>query len=75
MQRYAARTEKQARQSLRFLSSPLSRSYIFTYHYGRELLGRYIAAGDRIARFQTLLEQLVTPSRVEQWINGAPGSA
>ena len=52
--------------------------HYYNYHYGRDLLSRYVAigdraagdraAGDRIARFQTLLEQPLTPSRVEQRI-------
>lgn len=67
--RYGARTEKQARQFLRFISHPLSRSYVFNYHFGRDLLNRYISAGDRIARFRQLLEQPLTPSRIEAWIN------
>ncbi len=69
LQHYGADTEKQARQSYRFISNPLFRSYVFNYHYGRELLDRYISAGDRIARFRTLLEQPLTPSRIERWIN------
>jgi len=73
IQRYGARTEKQARQSYRFIANPLFRSYVFNYHYGRNLLSRYVAlgvraAGDRTAHFQTLLEQPVTPSRIEQRI-------
>jgi hypothetical protein len=68
---YGAEIEKEARQSYRFISNPLFRSYIFNYHYGRDLLSRYIEAGDRIARFRTLLEQPLTPSRVEQWIGDA----
>jgi hypothetical protein len=68
VQRYGANTEKRARQLYRFISSPLSRSYIFTYHYGYKLLSRYVAAGDRVAHFRTLLEQPLTPSRVERWI-------
>jgi len=78
IQRYGACTERRARQSYRFISNPLYRSYVFNYHYGRDLLNRYIATGDRaagdratrdrIAHFQTLLEQPLTPSRVEQRI-------
>jgi len=64
IQHWGARTEKQARQSYRFISNPLFRSYVFNYHYGRELLDRYISAGDRLARFRTLLEQPLTPSRL-----------
>jgi hypothetical protein len=73
LQRYGARTEKQARQSYRFIANPLFRSYVFNYHYGYSLLSRYIAiggraTGDRVARFQTLLEQPLTPSLIEQRI-------
>ncbi len=71
IQRYGARTEKQARQSYRFISNPLFRSYVFNYHYGRDLLNRYIEASDRIARFRMLLEQPLTPSRIEQRIGDA----
>jgi hypothetical protein len=52
--------------------------YQYNYHYGRDLLSRHVAigdraagdrtAGDRIAHFQTLLEQPLAPSRVEQRI-------
>jgi len=65
IQRYGARTEKQARQSYRFISNPLFRSYVFNYHYGRDLLARYISAGERVERFRTLLEQPLIPSRLE----------
>jgi len=68
IQRYGAHTEKQAHQFYRFISNPLFRSYVFNYHHGRELLNRYTAGGDRIARFRTLLEQPITPSRVEERI-------
>jgi len=73
IQRYGARTEKQARQSYRFITNPLFRSYVFNYHYGYGLLSRYVAigdraTGDRIVHFQTLLEQPLTPSLVERRI-------
>lgn len=60
--RYGLRSEREARQSLRFISTPLWRSYTFTYYVGRELLGRWIAAGDRHERFRTLLTSQITPS-------------
>lgn len=65
LERYGARTEKQARQSYRFISNPLFRSYVFNYHYGYSLLRRYVEVGDRVERFRVLLEQPLTPSRVE----------
>lgn len=69
--RYGAETDKEARQTYRFISDPLFGPYIFNYHYGRELLARYIQTGDPVVRFRTLLEQPLTPSRVEQWISDA----
>lgn len=68
IQRYSACTEQRARQSYRFISNPLFRSYVFNYHYGRELLSKYVEAGDPVVRFQTVLEQPLTPSRIEQWL-------
>lgn len=68
LQRYGAQTEMRARQTYRFISHPLYRSYTFNYYYGRELLGQYVEAGDPVVRFQTLLEQPLTPSRIEAWI-------
>lgn len=65
--RYGLRSEKEARQSLRFLSDPLWRAYTFTYDSGRQLLGRWVLRGDRQARFRTLLEEQVYPSLIEQW--------
>ncbi len=71
IKRYSATTDRKAMQSYRFISNPLFRTYVFNYHYGRELLSRYVEAGDRVVRFQTLLEQPLTPSRVEQWVRAA----
>jgi hypothetical protein len=65
LRRFGARTEKQARQSFRFISNPLYRSYVFNYHYGRDLLHSYISAGDRIVRFGRLLQVPLTPSNLE----------
>jgi hypothetical protein len=66
--RYGLRSEKEARQSLRFLSDPLWRAYTFTYDSGRQLLGRWVRRGDRQARFRTLLLEQVYPSLIEQWV-------
>lgn len=66
--RYGLRTEREARQQLRFISTPLWRPYIFTYFAGRELLGRWLERGDRAERFGLLLNEQVYPSLVEQWV-------
>jgi hypothetical protein len=68
LMRHSLCNEREARQRLRFLSTPLWRSYIFTYYVGHDLLRRWLARGDRHARFQTLLTQQVYPSLVEGWI-------
>ena len=70
LRRYSARTEKQARQSFRFISNPLFRSYVFNYHYGYDLLKRYVEMGNHIERFRVLLEQPLTPSRIESELSG-----
>ncbi|MEI7769970.1 MAG: hypothetical protein WCI67_08290 [Chloroflexales bacterium] len=62
--RYGLRTEREARQSLRFISTPLWRTYTFTYFVGRDLLGRWIAQGDRPQRFRQLLTEQVYPSMI-----------
>lgn len=66
--RYGLRTEREARQQLRFISTPLWRAYVFTYHVGRDLLKRWMKRGDPQERFRTLLTEQVYPSLVEQWV-------
>lgn len=63
--RYGLRTEREARQSLRFINTPLWRTYTFTYFVGRNLLGRWIRAEDTRARFVTLLTEQVYPSQLK----------
>ena len=69
LQKYGLRTEKESQQTIKFISDPLSRSYIFTYHIGYDLLEELFADGNREAYFRRLLEEPVTPSQVRQWIN------
>lgn len=67
---YGQRDEAEARQSLRFITDPLWRAYVFTYHAGRDLLGRWLDGGDRLPRYRRLLTEQVSPSLVEEWIAG-----
>lgn len=60
--RYGLRTEREARQSLRFINTPLWRTYAFTYFVGRQLIDAWLARGDRNARFAQLLTEQVYPS-------------
>jgi hypothetical protein len=62
LMRYGLRTEREARQTMRFISAPLWRTYSITYFIGRRILGDWIARGDRIARFRQLLTEQVYPS-------------
>jgi hypothetical protein len=71
LMRYALRTENEARQSFRFISDPLWRAYIFTYHLGRDLLGRWLDLApkpERRSRFLLLLIGQITPSQIQRWI-------
>lgn len=69
LQEYGLHTEKEAEQAIRFISNPLYRSYIFTYHVGYDLLEELFSHRDRDEYFARLLEEPVTPSQVRQWIN------
>jgi hypothetical protein len=71
--RYALSDEAQARQSLRFITDPLWRAYVWCYHAGRDLLGAWLGgAGDdhgaRLDRFRRLLTEPVYPSLVAGWV-------
>jgi len=68
VQKYGLRTEKEAKQTIKFISNPLYRSYTFTYHIGYDLLEELFAHGDREAYFKRLLEEPVTPNQVREWI-------
>jgi len=62
--RYGLRTEKEARQSLRFISHPLFRPYIFNYFYGRRLLKRAFAVAEKQAVFRWVVSEPVTASSI-----------
>ncbi|WP_406265907.1 DUF885 domain-containing protein [Nocardia sp. NBC_00881] len=68
LQTWSLVTPDRARQSLRFLSSPLWRAYISTYVEGYRLLGgwldRAVDADDRADRFRRLLDEPLTPGAV-----------
>ncbi|MFG3519821.1 DUF885 domain-containing protein [Nocardia nova] len=70
LQRWSLTTPERARQSLRFLSSPLWRAYISTYVEGYRLLGgwldRAVDTDDRVARFGRLLDEPLTPAALRR---------
>ncbi len=68
-QRYALHRQNEADKAVRFLSSPLARSYVFTYRIGGQLLDELFAAqGNATAWFKRLLNEPVTPSQLRAWI-------
>ncbi|MEU8896200.1 DUF885 domain-containing protein [Nocardia sp. NPDC048505] len=70
LQRWSLATPDRARQSLRFLSSPLWRAYISTYVEGYRLLGGWLDragdAGERADRFRRLLDEPLTPGAIRR---------
>ena len=68
-QKYGLLTEKEARQGMKFISNPLYRSYTFTYHVGYDMLKELFAKKGRDTYFKRLLEEPVTPSQIQEWIN------
>ena len=70
-QRWALSRPVEAQSNFAFISNPLYRSYIFTYHLGGELLDALFAArGGTDAWFTRLLTEAATPNQVRAWIAG-----
>ena len=67
LRRYALATEKIIKHLIRFVSDPLSRSYVFTYDIGYDLLEELFAHKNRSEYFKRLLEEPVTPGQVRAW--------
>ncbi|MFI6214446.1 DUF885 domain-containing protein [Nocardia brasiliensis] len=70
LQTWSLVTPERARQSLRFLSSPLWRAYISTYVEGYRLLGDWLDraadAEERSDRFRRLLDEPLTPGAIRR---------
>jgi hypothetical protein len=69
LKKYGLHTDQEAERAVRFISNPLDRFYVFTYHAGYELLSELFSHLERHTYFARLLEEPVTPSRVQQWIS------
>jgi hypothetical protein len=69
LQKYGLSTEKEAKHMIRFISNPLYRSYIFTYHLGYDLLEELFQHANRDIYFKRIIEEPVTPGMVRQWIS------
>jgi hypothetical protein len=62
--RYSLRTDKEARQTLRFIGNPLFRSYIFTYFYGRRLLKQAGTTSSLWDVFRWVIHEPITPTAI-----------
>ncbi len=62
LKRYGLRTEAEARHSLRFLTNPLWRAYVFTYHAGRDILSAWLERGDPATVGERFVHLLTTPT-------------
>jgi hypothetical protein len=63
-----------AAKRLEFIEHPLWRTYVFVYHEGEALLGRWVDAapdGDRAARFGRLLHEPLTPAAIAAELGAA----
>ena len=68
---YALLTEKEARNKVSFIKSPLFRSYVFNYRYGREMLDAlFDVKDDRDYWFDRLISEPVTPNQIRTWTIG-----
>lgn len=70
LERWSLTSPQRARQSLKFLSSPLWRAYISTYVEGYKLLGGWLDTGktvtERSALFGRLLDEPLIPSALRE---------
>jgi hypothetical protein len=64
--RWGLRRQEEAEHSIRFLSSPLSRVYVFTYYYGERLLEPLLAGPDRFKLYQDIATNSVYPSLLDE---------
>ncbi|MBP8001915.1 MAG: hypothetical protein KA314_08885 [Chloroflexi bacterium] len=71
LQTYALVNERRARQSFRFMSNPLFRSYGFTYTQGYQLIEQ-ASQGDKTTLFKRLLVEQMLPSQLGNGINQHP---
>ncbi len=66
LMRYGLRTEESARHYLRFLTDPLWRAYVFTYHAGRDILHDWLhrPGEEPASRFARLLTMPTSPAAI-----------
>ncbi len=64
LQTYALSSPERARQTVRFITAPNMRAYIFTYSVGGELVRRAMETGNAQEVFRRLLTHPVTPGEL-----------
>lgn len=78
LSRWNLGSEAQAKQSLRFLASPLWRAYVSTYVEGYALLGTWLDRAEtpaqRLAQFGRLLDEPLTPAALRNELAGVTRS-
>lgn len=68
IERHGLRTAEEASHSMRFLTNPLFRSYVFNYAVGKALLAPLLDGPDALVNFERLLSEPFTPSQVRRWL-------
>ncbi|MFN2184562.1 MAG: hypothetical protein ACK2UU_11255 [Anaerolineae bacterium] len=68
IERYGLRTPEEASHSMRFLSNPLFRSYVFNYAMGKDLIAPLLEGPDALPNYRRLLTDPLTPSQVRDWL-------
>ncbi len=68
LERWGLATPEEAAHLLRFIQTPLYRSYVFNYALGKELLAPLLRGPDAAANFGRLLSEPLTPSQVRRWV-------
>lgn len=65
---YYLSEEKHVAQAMRFIQTPLSRSYAFNYSVGEALLAPLLEGTDRVDNFRRLLSEPFTPTQIREWV-------
>ncbi len=67
IRRWGLRDQEHARQTVRFITTPILRTYIFCYARGYDLVQRYLAeSDDRVTAFWSLLTEHWTPQLLRE---------
>jgi hypothetical protein len=68
VQRYILRGPQEVVRLLKFIQTPLFRSYVFNYTIGKALLAPLLDGPDARANFARLLSEPFTPTLVREWV-------